>query len=82
MALDTLLILLGVLGFGAVMVALHIFVGGGAARGEDGFAVDSLVERRGEQRRRAEPVTFPLEINGEVIASDRRILSDRRLQAA
>jgi hypothetical protein len=87
--MDVVLIILGVLGLGAIVTSAYVFTV--AARnyvsdddrrdrqstGE--VALHSLVARNPSDRRSGRPVAFPLTVNGLLIANDRRTLADRRL---
>jgi hypothetical protein len=86
--MDAVLIILGVLGFGAIVVSAYVFTV--AARNyvsdEDrpyanGRPERVLVERSPVDRRSGRPVTFPLTVNGILITQDRRKLPDRRAAA-
>ncbi|GAB5450576.1 MAG: hypothetical protein Hals2KO_09040 [Halioglobus sp.] len=89
--MDVVLITLGVLGMGAVLVSAWVFMV--AARNyvteepEDFRSAPrrsadiKLVERSATDRRRGQPVTFPLMVNGILIEKDRRTLPDRRKAA-
>ncbi|NND69806.1 MAG: hypothetical protein HKN19_19610 [Halioglobus sp.] len=83
--MDAVLIILGILGVGAIVVSAYVFTV--AARNyvsEDhkryGRGPDPahFVERSPVDRRSGRPVTFPLTVNGILIAHDRRVLPDRR----
>ena len=86
--MDVILIILGVMGVGAVAISTYVFTV--AARNyvsEDhkrygkraGDPVQRrLVARNQKDRRSGRPVTFPLAVNGILIANDRRTLPDRR----
>lgn len=82
--MDTLLILLGVLGFGAIIIAIHVFSVGtdsslfGPEREDVSPPAADTAHRRPGDRRSRRVVTFPLLINGKLVAEDRRILPDRR----
>lgn len=86
--MDTLLILLGVLGFGAIIIAIHVFsvdsVDSEAHRyrhGDPSAEVEPKrghVERSGGDRRSGLLVAFPLLINGTMVKTDRRLGSNRR----
>jgi hypothetical protein len=86
--MDTLLILLGILGFGAVMVAVHVFVDGSRSYEFDSAGVPDkeawaeFTERSPVDRRRGDPVEFPLAVSGVLIQQDRRIVPVRRLAVA
>ena len=89
--MDMVLIVLGVLGLGAIIISAYVFTV--AARNY--VSADEMrqrnhrvttngkpwVARSGKDRRSGKPVQFPLTVNGIVIPQDRRHLPDRR-QAA
>ena len=88
--MDVILIILGVLGFGAILISAYVFTV--AARNyvsendayEKSHAEASrrlYIKRNPVDRRSHRPVQFPLTVNGMVIPQDRRQLPDRR-QAA
>ncbi len=89
--MSVILIILAVMGFGAVVISVYVFMA--AARnyvsdehttipGNPGEAAQRpLVERSSTNRRSGRSVTFPLTVNGILIAQDRRILADRRMPA-
>ena len=91
--MDVVLIILGVLGFGAIVIAAYVFTV--AARtyvsAEDNLqrknhappADKPFVERSPRDRRSGsgETARFPLTVNGEVVTKDRRRLPDRRKAA-
>ncbi len=88
--MQTVLIILGVLGFGAVVISAYVFTV--AARnyvseknGDQESAINYqngeklYVVRNSTQRRQRESAVFPLELaSGEVIHLDRRRQPDRR----
>jgi len=90
--MDVVLIILGILGFGAIVIAAYVFtvaarnyVSDEADQGEDepqGPARDGFVMRRGKDRRRGTGVQFPLTVNNVVVTRDRRRLPERRSAAA
>ena len=89
--MDVVLIILGILGFGAIVIAAYVFTV--AARNyvsEDSDDAPSALEpslrqdfvvRAGSDRRRGVQPTFPLTVNSVVISRDRRELPDRRAGA-
>ena len=89
--MDVILIILGIMGFGAIVISSYVFMV--AARNyvsdEDApFTRKSgqtsgrpFVERSPVDRRKGNPVTFPLAVNGILIDKDRRVLPDRRAAA-
>ena len=90
--MDTVLIVLGVLGLGAIIISAYVFTV--AARTYVSAEEDAhrrpaklndsgkpWVKRSGEDRRSGVPVKFPLTIDGVVIPEDRRHLPDRRKAA-
>ena len=89
--MDIVLIVLGILGFGAIVIAAYVFTvaarnyvsddthvphGDSTATRRDGFIV-----RDPRDRRRGVPVDFPITVNSVVITQDRRESSDRRAAA-
>ena len=86
--MDVILIVLGVMGFGAIIISAYVFVVATrnyAADQRAPFLLKSkeplrqtFVERSRTDRRKGSPVTFPLAVNGILIAQDRRVLPDRR----
>jgi len=89
--MNTVLIILGILGLGAIVIAAYVFTVAArtyvsaeeSARREEanGKLRGPRVERSPTDRRSGKPVEFPLTVNGVVIPKDRRHLPDRR-QAA
>jgi len=90
--MDVVLIILGVLGFGAIVIAAYVFTV--AARNyvsaEDNrqrqartsLTGKRLVVRNPDDRRRTDkPVTFPITVNGVLVTEDRRHNPDRRMAA-
>ena len=85
--MDVVLIILGILGFGAIVISSYVFTV--AARNyvsderqrtkrNPGEVTPHFVTRSPTDRRCGRPVTFPLAVNGILIANDRRLLPDRR----
>lgn len=94
--MDAALTVIGILAFGALLIAATIFasaarrfVSGDSRREEEEALASDLspyrrnwVERsRRDRRRRPEPVAFPIVTNGVRIEYDRRMNSDRRSMA-
>ena len=89
--MDVILIILGVMGVGAIVISAYVFMAAArnyvsddhmTLRGNSGEpAQRSLVARSPTDRRNGKLVTFPLAVNGILIAMDRRILPDRRTLA-
>ena len=89
--MDVVLIILGILGFGAIIIAAYVFTV--AARNyvsDDTYLSqrqnaylyrEGFVARNPHDRRLAPPVEFPITVNGVVVSEDRRIHPERR-QAA
>ena len=92
--MDTVLIILGVLGLGAIAIAAYVFTaaarkyvsnnhhqerrGGGAAPSEN----QPRIDRSGTDRRQQASVQpFPITVNGVLVEEDRRHILDRRLAA-
>ena len=90
--MDAILIILGIMGFGAIAISAYVFMVAArnyvsddhmtTIRGNSNEpAQRPLVARIPTDRRSGRPVTFPLAVNGILIAQDRRILPDRRAAA-
>jgi hypothetical protein len=88
--MDMVLIILGILGSGAIVISIYVFTAAErnySSKGNNRTLVDSTsglqhqVARSATDRRKRKPVTFPLNVNGILIANDRRILTDRRTAA-
>ena len=89
--MDTVLIIIGVLGLGAMVIAAYVFtvaarnyVSDSSERGlpPTADAISALIERSEFDRRQQEAVqSFPITVNGVEIENDRRQLPDRRLVA-
>jgi hypothetical protein len=87
--MDVVLATLGIMGLGAIAISTYVFLV--AARNyvsddnrpsrENSLAPAPrhLVERKSTDRRGGRSVTFPLAVNGILIAGDRRTLADRRI---
>ncbi len=90
--MNTVLIILGILGLGAIVIAAYVFTVAArtyvsaeeTARREEanGTPRKQFIERSPVDRRSGKPVEFPLTVNGVVIPKDRRHLPDRRKTAA
>ena len=90
--MDVVLIILGILGFGAIVISAYVFTV--AARNyvsdeadQDSYepqspARDGFVTRTGRDRRRGVAVQFPLTVNHVVLTRERRQLPERRSAAA
>jgi hypothetical protein len=88
--MDVILIILGVLGLGAIVISTYVFtVAARSYVSEDsrryGWADEitphTCVPRNPIDRRSDRPVTFPLTVNGILITHDRRSGADRRVAA-
>jgi hypothetical protein len=87
--MDVVLIVLGVLGLGAVVVSTYVFTVAARTYVSDehrrprGNGNESQprqqVARNPNDRRSGRPVTFPLTVNSILIANDRRSRPDRRM---
>ena len=87
--MDVVLIILGVMGLGAIVISVYVFMAAARnyvsdenmsiRRNPEESAQRPPVERSPTARRSEKPVTFPLAVNGILIAQDRRILYDRRM---
>ena len=89
--MDTVLVILGVLGFGAVIIAAYVFSvaarsyvsnGGTGNTTSTPSAGKTLIERDQHDRRKIVQLEFPITMNGILIPQDRRALPDRRRAAA
>lgn len=86
--MDVVLIILGVLGFGAIVISTYVFTVAARTYVSDDYrqprktTVDAQgkrqVVRNPIDRRSGRVVTFPLTVNGILIANDRRAHQDRR----
>ena len=89
--MDVVLIILGVLGLGAIIISVYVFTVSarnyvssdeqGRRRVQAPPARKHLVQRRATDRRSGKQVVFPLTVNGVVVPEDRRHLPDRRKAA-
>jgi len=87
--MDVILIILGVMGFGAIVISAYVFMVAARKYVSDEQAPflpgskeppqGTFIERSPTDRRKGNPVTFPLAVNGILIAQDRRVLPDRRV---
>ena len=90
--MDVVLIILGILGFGAIVISAYVFtvaarnyVSDDADKGsyeQQSPARDAFVTRTGRDRRRGVAVQFPLTVNNVVLTRDRRQIPERRSAAA
>lgn len=90
--MDTVLLIIGVLGFGAVVIAAYVFMI--AARNyvtETGLAepanpltsaATAFIQRSPRNRRQLVQFDFPMTLNGLLVPAERRVLGDRRLANA
>lgn len=86
--MDVVLIILGVLGFGAIVISTYVFTVAARTYVSDDYrqprknTVDAQtrrpVVRNPVDRRSGRVVTFPLTVNGILIANDRRTTEERR----
>jgi hypothetical protein len=88
--MDVVLIILGILGFGAIMISAYIFTVAARNYVSDDLRKDSsntrtarhqTVTRSPSDRRGGQAVTFPLTVNGMLITHDRRHTPERRRAA-
>ncbi len=89
--MDVVLIILGVLGFGAIVIAAYVFTVAARnyvsaednhrRRARNSAPPRQMVPRSPTDRRSGKTVQFPLMVNGILIPEDRRRIPDRR-QAA
>lgn len=89
--MDVILIILGILGFGAILISAYIFTV--AARNyvsddhhkqpKDAATAKQhqMVQRSPSDRRSNQAVTFPLTVNGMLVTHDRRHTPERRRAA-
>ena len=87
--MDMILIILGILGIGAIVISAFVFTVAARNYVSDDYtqtnalpgknAPSRIVERSPTDRRSNKRVTFPLTVNGLLIANDRRLTPDRRL---
>jgi hypothetical protein len=87
--MDVVLTILGIMGFGAIVISTYVFTVAARNYVSDDHkrfrgnplesAPHQLVARNPTDRRSGRAVTFPLAVNGILIANDRRTLPDRRL---
>ena len=87
--MDTVLIVLGVLGLGAIIISAYVFtvaarnnVDNDHKQRRGSHSGTPRIARNSTDRRSGRPVQFPLKINGTLISADRRHLPDRRAAAA
>jgi hypothetical protein len=85
--MDTILLILGILGFGAIVISIYVFTV--AARNyvsdthEDEnqagrSAENNFIERSSNDRRKNFQLDFPMTVNGMLITMERRTILDRR----
>ena len=89
--MDVVLIILGVLGFGAIVIAAYVFTvaarnyvspeNNRRRRGRVPPAGKRMVVRNAQDRRSGKPVEFPLTVNGILIPQERRHSPERRMAA-
>ena len=88
--MDVVLIILGILGFGAIIISAFIFTVAARNYVSDDqqkgrrvtpLAKHQMVVRRTSDRRVGQAVTFPLTVNGMLITHDRRHTPERRRAA-
>ena len=92
--MDTVLIILGVLGLGAMAIAVYVFtvaarrnISNNDHHRRRGIwstpsATSPYIERsKTDRRTKAEVQSFPITVNGLLIQSDRRQLPERRIAA-
>jgi len=87
--MDVILATLGIMGIGAIAISTYVFLVAARnyvsddnrpyrANSSEPASPHQLVARKPTDRRGGRSVTFPLAVNGILIAIDRRILADRR----
>lgn len=89
--MDVVLTILGIMGIGAIAISTYVFVAAARnyvsddQRSYRGNILDPSphhpIARNPTDRRGGRAVTFPLAVNGILIANDRRTFSDRRIMA-
>ena len=90
--MDTVLLIFGVLGLGAMVIAAYVFtvsarnyVSEDRSRGSRNAEADSPssnhIMRSEFDRRQQKPQSFPITVNGVLIEDDRRTFPDRRFIA-
>ena len=88
--MDVVLIILGILGFGAILISAYIFTVAARNYVSDDHqkypsntaqAKHDMVARSPSDRRSDQAVTFPLTVNGMLITHDRRHTPERRRAA-
>jgi hypothetical protein len=88
--MDVILAALGIMGFGAIAISTYVFLVAARnyvsddirpSRGNSSEPAPprQLVARKPTDRRGGRSVTFPLAVNGILIASDRRSIAERRM---
>lgn len=87
--MDVLLLILGILGVGAMLISAYVFmvaarnyVSEDEAEQRDRDGNFRRVTRSGQDRRSGASVSFPLMVNGILVEHDRRVSGDRRRAAA
>lgn len=90
--MDTVLLVIGVLGFGAVVIAAYVFISAARNYVSENNHNDqqyssisssgSHIERSSRDRRQLFQFDFPLIINGLMIPAERRAVQDRRIATA
>jgi hypothetical protein len=88
--MDTILIILGAIGFFAIAISAYVFTVAARSYVSDepeplrnpAVGREAFRERRRGERRSGRTVSFPLEVNGELIEEDRRHRPDRRAKIA
>jgi hypothetical protein len=87
--MDVVLATIGIMGIGAIAISTYVFLVAARnyvsdddrpyrANSSEPPSPHQLVARKSTDRRGGRPVTFPLAVNGILIALDRRTLADRR----
>jgi hypothetical protein len=88
--MDVILVMLGVLGFGAIVIAAYVFTVAARNYVSEEEALEGksfqrsrseFVQRQPRDRRQGIPVTFPITVNGVRIPRDRRTGQERRAAA-
>ena len=89
--MDTVLLIIGVLGLGAIVIAAYVFVVASRNYVSESDLPEqkaptpatsrSFIDRNVRDRREVSRSDFPMTVNGMLIPVERRIMPDRRLAA-
>ena len=85
--MDTVLMVIGILGLGALIIAAYVFtvaarnyVSETSSHEGEGDAI-RYIKRSPHERRTVTQTEFPFTVNGVLVSEDRRCIRDRRLAA-